>query len=322
MTNVISSGKLENISPGNIFRNPENPRLIFRQDEMESLMVSIDANGILVPLTVYRENNDYILIDGERRLRCAKKLNLPSVPALIQDKPSELQNLLLMYNIHALREQWDYYTIASKLTRVIDLFRDDKGYEPNEIELSKSTGLTRGQIRRCRLLLDLPERFKDMLLEELQLPKSQQKLSEDFFIEMERALNAVVRRFPVYTENLESIRDTLVDKFRNGTIQAVTDFRQLSKIATAVDNLEVGREEVMSSLNEVFDGECDISIREAYDEAVGFGYTEREANLRVQSLTNFFDDVITSDMVRSLDEAFLENVRNLYKCLDRLFRNF
>ena len=117
-----TQGKLSHISPRDIARNPDNPRLIFRQEEMESLMVSIDTHGIQVPLTVYREGHGYRLIDGERRWRCARKLNLSSIPAIVQEKPTELENLLLMYNIHALREQWDYYTIASKLTRVIALF--------------------------------------------------------------------------------------------------------------------------------------------------------------------------------------------------------
>ena len=204
-------------------------------------MVSIDRHGIQVPLTVYRDGEGYRLIDGERRWRCALKLNLRTVPALVQDKPSELENLLLMYNIHALREQWDYYTIASKLRRIIDLFESEHGHEPNEVELSDETGLTRGQIRRCRLLLDLPDRFKEMLLKELQLPKPQQKLSEDLFIEMERSLKTVMNRIPEYGERVDEIRDVLVEKFRDGRIHAVTDFRQLSKIATAIDNLGLQR---------------------------------------------------------------------------------
>ena len=134
-------------------------------------------------------------------------LNLKSIPALVQEKPSELENLLLMYNIHALREQWDYYTIASKLNRIIDLFNAETGSDPTEKDLSEATGLTRGQIRRCRLLLNLPERFKEMLLNELDLPKVQQKLSEDFFIEMERSLKTITKRIPAYEENLDDIRD-------------------------------------------------------------------------------------------------------------------
>ena len=176
-----STGTLKNISPQRIDRNPDNPRLIFRQQEMESLMVSIDTHGIQVPLTVYLDGSIYRLIDGERRWRCARKLNLPTVPALVQDKPTELENLLLMYNIHALREQWDYYTIASKLVRVIELYVKEHQRQPNEVQLSQATGLTRGQIRRCRLLMDLPDKFNDMLLEELERPKSTTEALRGFF---------------------------------------------------------------------------------------------------------------------------------------------
>ena len=311
-------GKLAHVPPSRIDRNPENPRLIFRQQDMDSLLVSIDTHGIQVPLTVYREGKSYRLIDGERRWRCAHKLNLPTVPVLIQEQPTELENLLLMYNIHALREQWDYFTIASKLTRVIELFAVDYGYEPNEVELSERTGLTRGQIRRCRLLLDLPQRFKELLLDELSHPKSQQKLSEDLFIEMERSLKTVTNRLPEYDNKLDDIRDALVEKFRRGTIQAVTDFRQLSKIATAVDNLGIARKTAQRSLDQVFDARDSTSIRQAYENTVEFGYDEQKASRRIRSLTEFIDEIIEADQKDSLAELFLEEIRELYNRLKML----
>ena len=316
-----TAGKLKQIKPGDIDRNPENPRLIFRQDEMDSLMISIDTFGIQVPLTVYREGDGYRLIDGERRWRCALKLNLRAVPALVQDKPSELENLLLMYNIHALREQWDYYTIASKLKRVIELFEVEIGRTPNEVDLSKETGLTRGQIRRCHLLLELPLKFQDMLLEELSLPKSQQKLSEDLFIEMERALKTVTNRLPEFKDRLDSIRDTLVEKFRTGTITAVTDFRQLSKIATAIKNLGIDEESARESLNRVFDPEENIGVREAYENTVEFEYDEKDAFHRVQSLTKFLDRILETPQQNRLDEDFLNQVRELHKRLEQLLKD-
>ena len=310
--------KLAHLPPSQIDRNPDNPRLIFRQEEMDSLLVSINEHGIQVPLTVYREAHGYRLIDGERRWRCALKLNLQTVPALIQEKPTELENLLLMYNIHALREQWDYYTIASKLTRVIQLFVAEYNFTPNEIQLSEQTGLSRGQIRRCRLLLDLPEKFKEVLLEELGRPKAQQKLSEDLFIEMERSLKAVTKRMPEYTERLDPIRETLIDKFRDGTINAVTDFRQLSKIATAIDGLGIAHRTAKRSLDRVFDADDETSIRDAYEDTVGFEYDEQRASQRVQSLTEFFDEIIESGQQQELDETFLKEVRRLYRRLKKL----
>ena len=196
MTGISSKQQLKLISPSEIEPNPENPRLVFRQEEMESLMLSIDRHGIQVPLTVYKDDDGYKLLDGERRWRCARKLNLKFVPAIIQDKPTELENLVIMYNIHALREQWDYFTIASKLERVIALYTTENSYPPNEIQLSELTGLTRGAIRRCQLLINLPDRFKRTILLELEKPKLRQKFTEDFFIEMEKAIKTIVKRIP------------------------------------------------------------------------------------------------------------------------------
>lgn len=318
MVQKRSPGKLQQIPPEKIDRNPDNPRLIFRQEEMDSLMVSIDTLGIQVPLTVYQEGRGYRLIDGERRWRCAQKLNLKAVPALVQEKPTELENLLLMYNIHALREQWDYYTIASNLTRVIELFIHEYGYKPNEKELGEATGLTRGAIRRCRLLLGLPENFKDMLLAELELPKAQQKLTEDFFIEMERSLKTVTKRLPEYEGRLDEIRETLIGKFREGTIMAVTDFRQLSKIATAVDNLDVAQKTAKRSLDKIFNAQDRTSIRKAYEDTVEFGYDEKKASRQIQSLTEFFDEVIDARLEKDLDKEFLSHLHELYERLKKL----
>jgi ParB/RepB/Spo0J family partition protein len=311
--------RLRKLSPDQISPNPENPRLIFRQEEMESLMVSIDTYGIQVPIAVYADGNRFVLIDGERRWRCAKKLNLRQIPALVQDRPSELENLLLMYNIHALREQWDYFTIASKLERIIALKSGEEGIRPTETELSEATGLSRGQIRRCQLLLDLPDRFKDMLTTELELPKAQQKLSEDFFIEMERSLKTITKRLPEYNDNLDGIRDTLVDKFKTGIIPAVTDFRQLSKIATAVDNLGIRQRTAKAALDRIFK-KNDVDIRGTYEATVEFEYDEHRASQHLTSLTAFLDEVIEEDRVDELDPEFLELIRKLRTQLNKLLR--
>ena len=292
MTGISSKQQLKLISPSEIEPNPENPRLVFRQEEMESLMLSIDRHGIQVPLTVYKDDDGYKLLDGERRWRCARKLNLKFVPAIIQDKPTELENLVIMYNIHALREQWDYFTIASKLERVIALYTTENSYPPNEIQLSELTGLTRGAIRRCQLLINLPDRFKRTILLELEKPKLRQKFTEDFFIEMEKAIKTIVKRIPSYETKIDKIRDALIDKFRRDKITAVTDFRQLSKIATALDNLDVKKGETKKILDQVFDPNNDLGIREAYEQSVAFEYEERKYFRYVDNIDEFLSEVI------------------------------
>ena len=119
MQNDASEARLEQVRTNLIDRNPDNPRVVFRPGELEQLLESIRVHGVQVPISVYRAGHRYVLIDGERRWRCAVKLNKKTIPALVQEKPTPLENLLLMFNIHSLREQWDLLTISLKLPELV-----------------------------------------------------------------------------------------------------------------------------------------------------------------------------------------------------------
>lgn len=311
--------KLRDIPPDVISRNDDNPRIFFRNEEMDALMASISEYGIQVPITVYREGHRYVLIDGERRWRCAKKLNLKTVPALVQNKPSPLDNLLLMFNIHALREQWDYFTIANKLPEVQRRFKKERGHAPNEIELSDATGLTRGQIRRCLYLLDLPQKYRDQLVEELAKPKRLQKISEDLFIEMERALKAVGKRFPDAIQDTNEVRDVLVKKFRTKVIKSVTEFRMLSKIATSVANVGARERKVNQALNLIFD-DNDVGIERVFVESFGLRYDERKIGHSVDAVIEYLEGVEEDRDLQVIGQELRERLGKLADVIRRVLK--
>lgn len=286
---------------------------------MDTLLASIRRFGIQVPITVFEDGDTYVLIDGERRWRCSLKLNLKRIPALIQPKPTVLNNLLLMFNIHALREQWDYLTIANKLPEVIELYADENnGKDPNEIELSELTGLTRGQIRRCRLLFDLPESYRKQLEEELALPKHRQRLSEDFFIEMERALKTVQSRVPSAIRNLDVARDALIHKFKEGTINNITDFRKLSKIATSINNIGVREDKAERAIRDIFDINKKISIHDIYSQQFEMRYDERKIILGIDSVAEYLDATIESDDLAAVGKNLRKHLERLKTLIDRI----
>ena len=266
--------KLKEIPLDQIDPNPENPRMYFRQEELDNLLVSIKKYGIQVPISVYQDGDRFIIIDGERRWRTSKKLNLKTIPAIVQSKPSDLGNLLMMFNIHSLREQWDLFTIANKISRVIDLLAEDLTKQPNENEISEATGLSRSTIRRCRLLIELPDKYKDQIKKELEIPKSKQKISEDFFIEMESSLKTVRRNYPDVIVDLDDVRDNLIDKYRSGTIKNLVDFRQISKLATAHKNVDYSKEDSKKALQKIFFDKRS-GIAEVYTQTVGELYIEK-----------------------------------------------
>lgn len=282
---------LKNLQVDQIDRNPENPRIFFRQEEMEQLYVSIKNKGLLQPIAVYKDGDRYIIIDGERRWRTFLKLNYKTIPAIIQEKPSPLDNLLLMFNIHSTREQWDIFTIAMKIERVVKLLTDKLGYEPTEIDLSIETGMTRGTIRRCKTIIALPERFKEILRIELEKPKKEQIFSEDFFLEMENSLRAVRKNYPEFNDRIDYIRDVLLEKYRNKIINNIVDFRKLTKIATAWKNINYSRNSTLNLLNKLFLNN-NVSIEEIYKNSVESYYDDK---VIINNANNFFAKVENLD---------------------------
>jgi ParB family transcriptional regulator, chromosome partitioning protein len=304
MSNDASDAKLRQIPPDLISRNKENPRIIFRPAEFEALLESIRLHGIQQPISVFKKDDRFVLIDGERRWRCSLKLNKATVPALVQPEPSPLDNLLLMFNIHSLREQWDLLTMALKLPRVISLLEEELGYSPNEREVSQKTGLSRSTIRRCKLLMELPKKYRDQILRELHKPKSQQKITEDLFIEMERALKTVERAMPDIIPDKDKIRRVLIAKYKNGTIDNKVHFRQIGKIARAANvGFDVGL--AKQELARVFSPNA-YSIEEAFLNSVGEAYRERDVSSRIETLLVLLEEVNPADLEPELKEKLAE----------------
>jgi ParB family transcriptional regulator, chromosome partitioning protein len=312
MPNDASEADLQQIRVDFIDRNPENPRLVFRPGELEDLLESIRVHGVQVPVSVYKEGRRFVLIDGERRWRCSLKLNRAKIPALVQAKPDPLQNLLLMFNIHSLREQWDLLTIALKLGRVIELLTSKLGWQPTERELSEETGLNRSIIRRSRLLMELPDEYKDLILEELNKPKSQQKLTEDLFIEMERALKTVERAMPEVMPNKNAARRVLLRKFKDGVIESRIHFRHIGKIARA-ENVGYDRDDAAKQLQRLFTNNS-YSIEQAFLNSVGEAYRERDVATRVSTLLSLLEQIDPKD----LDADVKKKLEELRRCLVQL----
>ena len=308
------TGKLADVRIDEIRPNPENPRVNFPQAELEELQESIRRYGVQVPIAVFKRGGEFILIDGERRWRCASKLNLKTIPALVQDEPAPLENLLLMFNIHALREEWDLLTIALKLPRIVGLLKKELDHQPTETEIAESTGLARGTIRRCRLLMGLPEKYRQMLLGELTKPKTK-RVGEDFFIEMEKALKTVERTMPEAIPDLNETRDALLAKYRKGTIASNIEFRKMGRIAraTAVGADPKAAKRAIQKLV----ADPDYSISEAWDASVSEAYAERDIVSRIDALLEKLEGVRPSDVDDDLREKLEELVERAKVILEK-----
>jgi ParB-like chromosome segregation protein Spo0J len=71
-------------------------------ESFRSLVASIRQWGVLVPITVIRQNDDYRLIAGERRLRACMHLEMPTIPARVlemEDNRREVVRVQLIENL-------------------------------------------------------------------------------------------------------------------------------------------------------------------------------------------------------------------------------
>jgi ParB family chromosome partitioning protein len=234
-----AAGSVLLLAPKSIIPNPENPRLIFHADELEELEKSIADQGILVPLTVYKSRADYVILDGERRWRCSLKLKLPRVPVIVQPEPTRFQNIMMMFAIHNARKDWDPLPTAYKLRDLEDEFERREERKPNELELAQLASMTRGEVRRLRQLLELPPKYREDLMDELEKPRSEQVLTVDLVLETTRGVDALAKRDIIAEADVDPLRQAIIQKYRDKVIKNTVEPRQLARIARGVERNEI-----------------------------------------------------------------------------------
>lgn len=311
---ALAKESLSRISPDAISPNPDNPRLIFREEEMNQLLDSIAKVGIKVPLSVYRDGRKYVLVDGERRWRCARKLNMKDVPAIVQPKPGPLENILTMFNIHNVRVDWDLMPMALKLGQVRDMLADEK--QPSSPrDLAGLTGVSLPTIRRALELLELPKRYQRLLLSEARKPRDQQQITADLFVEINKSKRVVKTYTPEVFEKVSETQyvDSLVEKYTSGIVKNVVRFRDISRMARA-ERAGGSRAAAATRLVRLVK-EPDYTIERAYSETVEPDYARRDITTRINSVIERLQDYRQKDDVPDDLKKLLVRLR---RELDRL----
>ena len=140
-----------------IVPNSKQPRLLFDHDGLEELVASIKEHGVLQPLIVRkRDEDDYELIAGERRLRASKLAGLDTVPAIVRvaDEQEKLE-LAIIENV----QRRDLNPIEE--ARAYSQLKDEFGLTQEEV--SKKVGKSRSQVANIIRLLDLEQEIQDAL---------------------------------------------------------------------------------------------------------------------------------------------------------------
>ena len=151
-------GALKSIPIAQVGRNPFQPRTEFNAEELLELQESLNASGLLQPITVRRRpgKDGFELIAGERRLRAATKLGWKEIPAIIKEIDDKtLLTLALVENLQR--------TDLNPIEEGEGYHRLSHDFGLTQQQIAETVGKDRTTIANMLRVLQLPESARKLL---------------------------------------------------------------------------------------------------------------------------------------------------------------
>jgi ParB family chromosome partitioning protein len=137
--------------------NPFQPRLDFKDSEIEELAESIKKQGLIQPIAVRKKGDSYQVISGERRLRAFKLLKKSDIPVVIIEDVDDTKMLEMALVENIQRENLNDIETALSYQKL--LFECGLSHQ----ELSERVGKSRSSITNTLRLLKLPTSLQQLV---------------------------------------------------------------------------------------------------------------------------------------------------------------
>ena len=127
-------------------------RETFDEESLDGLLMSLREVGQLVPIRVRKAGEKFVIVDGERRYRAARKLGLSTLAAIVEAKDvaeSEVLQKQLISNVQ--REDFLPLEKAKAIRRLMDVTKWTAS------EAASKLGISNPTVSRLLALLELPE---------------------------------------------------------------------------------------------------------------------------------------------------------------------
>lgn len=156
----ISLGELREIPIGEITPDPDQPR----ETVDDELADSIAANGVLNPITVRMVKDEadvdwFMIVDGERRYRGAKKAGLETIPARVVADDVDAGDVLLRQVVFNEGKRLTPMEEAKAWKRIMT----EKSWTAQQ--LAKAIGRGKSTVSDRLALLDAPEAFHALFMD-------------------------------------------------------------------------------------------------------------------------------------------------------------
>lgn len=129
--------------------NKDQPRKIFKDKEILELSNSIKENGVIQPISVFKQDKKFIIIAGERRFRASKLAGLEKIPVIVK-KVTKKDTLVIgiienvqRSDLNCIEEALAYYQLMNE-------------FSLTQEEVAKKIGKDRSTIANFLRILKLP----------------------------------------------------------------------------------------------------------------------------------------------------------------------
>ena len=203
---VPKNKQIQDLELDKIVPNRYQPRREFSEDSIKELAETLDKDGLLQPIVVREDGDQYEIIAGGRRYRAAKSLGWETIPAIVKNMDDDqAASLALIENLQ--REDLNpideakAYTNLMKLNNLTQtaLAKDmgkSQSYVANKLRLLKlgdevQQALIEGKItaRHGRALIGLSEDDQKRVLAEIEAKGLNVKQTEEIAKDVEAYFN-------------------------------------------------------------------------------------------------------------------------------------
>jgi len=152
-----SRGGVREIDLARIKPNPNQPRMHFDEEALDELAESIRQRGVLQPILLRPDGEDYLIIAGERRWRAAQRARIHSIPAIVREiDDSTTAELALIENIQ--RQDLNPLEEAEGYRQLM------QSHGHSQDDVGRIVHKSRSHVANLLRLLDLPEFVRESLL--------------------------------------------------------------------------------------------------------------------------------------------------------------
>ncbi len=151
-----TSNEMAQVAIVNIKPNPTQPRREFLDESLSELADSIRELGVIQPITLMRDGENYTIISGERRWRAAQLAGQRTIPAYIREvDQTKLHVMALVENLQ--REDLNPMDVAFGMQRLTE------EYGLSQDSMAQLIGFKRPTVANYLRLVKLSDRVQASL---------------------------------------------------------------------------------------------------------------------------------------------------------------